>query len=367
MLGISVYPEKADKKEILEYIDLANEYGFKRIFTCLLSAPKDIEKIKKDFKEIITHGRNYGMEVILDVSPHVFNDLNINYDDLKFFSELNATGIRLDMGFDGKIEANMTNNPYDLKIELNMSSCTNYVNLIMDYNPKKSNLIGCHNFYPQKYSGLSLEHFIKCSEKFKELNLRTAAFVTSQVGLEGPWEVTQGLPTLEMHRNLAVDTQVKHMYQIGLIDDIIISNQFASKEELEKISKIKENVLKFKIKLIDNLDDLSKKIIFDDEHIYRGDINDYAVRTSETRVKYKNETIKPQNQEKILKRGTVVICNDSFGQYKAELQIIKKEIIDDELQRNVVGFIEEDELFLLDTLKPWQKFSFEECNENIKK
>lgn len=48
----------------------------------------------------------------------------------------------------------MTRNPYRLKIELNMSRGTNYLDSIMSYDPDRSNLIGCHNFYPQEYTGL---------------------------------------------------------------------------------------------------------------------------------------------------------------------------------------------------------------------
>ena len=36
-LGISVYPNNTDINEIVEYIHLAGKYGFKRVFTCLLS------------------------------------------------------------------------------------------------------------------------------------------------------------------------------------------------------------------------------------------------------------------------------------------------------------------------------------------
>ena len=104
MLGISIYPEKASIKELKQYLDLAYKYHFQRVFTCLLSAPQDLEQIKSDFKEIISYARNYNMEVILDINPDVLQALNISYDDLSFFHELNASWIRLDLGFDGKIE-----------------------------------------------------------------------------------------------------------------------------------------------------------------------------------------------------------------------------------------------------------------------
>ena len=36
-LGISVYPDKSDIKEVYEYMETAAKLGFSRIFTCFLS------------------------------------------------------------------------------------------------------------------------------------------------------------------------------------------------------------------------------------------------------------------------------------------------------------------------------------------
>lgn len=74
----------------------------------------------------------------------------------------------------------MTRNPFGIKIEINMSSGTNYVDNIMSYSPNTDNLLGSHNFYPHRYSGLGYEHFVFCSEKFRKYNLNTMAFVNSQ-------------------------------------------------------------------------------------------------------------------------------------------------------------------------------------------
>ena len=47
-LGISIYPEHASLEENKKYIDLASKYGFKRIFTCLLSVDKPKDEVKKE-------------------------------------------------------------------------------------------------------------------------------------------------------------------------------------------------------------------------------------------------------------------------------------------------------------------------------
>lgn len=357
MLGISIYPDKTSYNELKDYVDQAHKYGFKRIFTCLLSVGDDIELIKKEYTDIIEYSVSLGFEVILDVSPAVFSKLNISYNDLSFFKELGATGIRLDENYNGKLESDMTYNQYDLDIEINMSLDAPYVNNILAYEPIKSKLFGCHNFYPQRYSGLGFAYFEKTSNRFKELNVRSACFVYSQVGKVGPWPIMDGMSTLEMHRDLDIVTQVKHLLMTGLVDDIIISNQGASTFEMEQLSKLSAATPTFKIELSKN-SDLENKIIFDEAHFNRGDVNEYTIRSTQSRVKYKDHDFKCHDTNGIVPRGAVVIGNDNFGQYKGELQIIKQDILDPELTRNIVGYITGEELFLLDLLKPWQTFKF---------
>lgn len=361
MLGISIYPDKATKQEIFDYIDLAAKYRYGRIFTCLLSVEGNKEEIVKDFTEMIAHANKYNMEVYLDVAPHVFEELGLKPGDLQFFSELGAAGIRLDQSFNGSVESSMSYNQYDLNIEINMSQDVHTLDNILDFKPKQGKIIGCHNFYPQRYTGLNFEHFVNCSKRFKEKQIRSAAFVSSKAAMLGPWPIMDGLCTLEMHRDLPITTQVKHHYALGLIDDIIIGNMFASEAELKAVSEIDNSLIEFDIELADP-SKLEQQIIFNHEHFNRGDINDYMVRSTMCRVTYKNEDNPPHNSSNVLKRGTIVIGNNDFGQYKNELQIIKNEIIDENLARNIVGKIADDELFLLDLLEPWQHFKFTKRN-----
>lgn len=359
MLGISIYPEHEKQQETIDYIKLAAKYKFKRIFTCLLSVNDTKENIKKQFEKIISVARENQMEVILDIAPKVFNDLQISYDDLKFFYELGATGIRLDEGFDGLKEAQMTYNQYDLDIEINMSSGTKYVDNILSFNPNRKKLIGCHNFYPMEFSGLSLDHFIKTSKQYKKLGIRSAAFVSSKNASHGPWPIMDnGLCTLEMHRNLPITTQVKHHLMMDLVDDIIIANAFASEEELKSISEIK--IPTFEIEIFDNILDIEKQIILNESHFNRGDTSEYLIRSTQPRIKYKNCDFPKTKTSSIIKRGQIIVCNNEFANYKGELHLIKKDHYDQKERKNIVAKVVDHELFLLDWLKPWSMFHFKE-------
>jgi hypothetical protein len=357
-LGISIYPEKATIEENIAYLNLAHKYGFTRVFTCLLSVDGDKEKIVKDFKEIINEANKLGLEVIADVSPRVFGELGISYKDLSFFNDLNAYGIRLDMGFSGLEESIMTFNPYGLKIEINMSNGTRYLENIMSHKPNTENLLGCHNFYPHRYSGLSYEHFIKCSKQFKEYGIRTAAFVSSNNASFGPWPVNEGLCTVEIHRELPITIQAKHLFATGLIDDVIIANCFASEEELRALGELNRDMITFEVELVDDIPEIERKIVLEEFHFNRGDVSEYMIRSTQSRVKYKGHEFIPFNCPDI-KRGDIIIDTSLYGHYAGELQVALKDMKNSG-KTNVVGKINSDELLLLDFIEPWQKFGFVE-------
>ncbi|MEC2054477.1 DUF871 domain-containing protein [Peribacillus psychrosaccharolyticus] len=355
-LGISIYPEHSTVERDKEYIELAHKYGFKKIFTCLLSVEGDKNKIMREFKETISYANQLDMEVMVDIAPRVFGVLGISYNDLSFFADLGAYGIRLDMGFTGNEESIMTHNPYDLKIEINMSNATKYLENIMAYQPKKENLTGSHNFYPHRYAGLSYAHFQKCCEEFKKHNIHTAAFINSSAATYGPWPITEGLCTVEMHRDLPMAVQAKHLYAMGLIDEVIIANAYASEAELNALSQVDSDMQTFTINLHDTVTELEKKIVLEELHFYRGDVSDYLIRSTQSRVKYKNEEFKPTFTPDI-RRGDIIVENELYGQYKGELQIALKDMKNSG-KTNVVGRIVEEEIFLLDYLAPWDKFRF---------
>ncbi|WP_426461329.1 DUF871 domain-containing protein [Mycoplasma hafezii] len=361
MLGISIYPEKQKKQDILDYLSMCAKYGVKRVFSCLLSAEGNKEDIIQEFQEINNYATRLGMVVILDVNPRVFDKLGVSYNDLSLFKELGASGIRLDMGFDGKKEADMTYNPENLMIEINISNDNKYLDNILSYHPKISNLISSHNFYPQKYTGLSFEFFKRITQKFKDNSIITAAFVTSKNATVGPWPLSHGLCSLELLRDKSLKAQTKFLYATNLIDDVIIGDAFASEREIQEFTEASKDYITFTLttESLSSNSLIENKILFEENHFRRGDTNDFMVRSTQSRVKYKQESFKPNNTPKILKRGDVVICNNNYGQYKGELQIILQEQENIELGRNKVGQIIDEELVLLDFLEPLERFKFE--------
>lgn len=354
-LGVSVYPERSTYEKDAAYLDLAAKYGFKRVFTSLLEIKGDADTVVAGFKKVIDHANSLGMEVMVDMNPALFDQLGVTYDNLKFFKDLGAWGVRLDMGFTGAEEARMTRNPYGLKIEVNMSSGTHYIDNIMSYSPNRENLLGSHNFYPHRFSGLGQDFFNQATAMYTKYNLNTAAFINSHSATFGPWPTQDGLCTLEDHRDLPIETQVKHYVLLDTINDVIIGNAYASEAELKAAHEAwTAEYPVLKVVPDSDITKLEAELLFDNDHSYRGDRSEYLLRSTMTRVKYKDRDF-PAHHTETIHRGDVLIDNEQFGQYKGETQIALRDMPNDG-RVNVVGHLHPDEEFLLGYLKPWSGF-----------
>jgi hypothetical protein len=321
----------------------------------MLEVTRGKAAVAEKFSKIISAAKALSYEVILDIVPNIFDELQISYDDLSFFAELGADGLRLDAGFDGNKEAKLSFNPYGLIIELNMSNDVAYLDNILTYEANEPYIYGCHNFYPQEGSALPLAFFNSCSKRFKKHGIRTAAFVSSQVATGGPWDINDGLPTLEMHRHLPVEVQAKHLFATGLIDDVIVGNAYASEAELVALGQRNRYQIALTLDLLPTANPVEQEIVLENQHFRRGDITSQMVRSTQVRKDYKQEN-PPHDNEQIFQVGDIVIGNDQFGKYKNELQIVLEPHRDE--RKNKVGSIQKDELILLDYIRPWTKFRF---------
>ncbi|ETY73440.1 DUF871 domain-containing protein [Lactiplantibacillus fabifermentans] len=356
-LGVSIYPDHSDPAADKKYLATAAENGFTRIFMSMLEVSDGKAAVTAKYQDLISYAKTLGFTTTLDVAPSIFDQLGISYQDLSFFAELGADGIRLDEGFDGRQEALISFNPQELNIELNMSNNVDYLNNILSYNANDPFIYGCHNFYPQRGTGLPLDFFVACSERFKNHGIETAAFVTSPAGTIGPWSINDGLPTLEMHRDLPLSLQTQHLFATNLIDCVLIGNAYASDEELQQLGALNRYQLTLPVQVNTTASPVEKEIMLTAQHVRRGDITDQVVRSTEVRKTYADVANPQHGATHDFQRGDVVIGNDSFGKYKNELQIVLQPHHDE--RKNLVGTISDTAAFLLDYVTPWAKFKLE--------
>ena len=306
-LGLSIYLKdiKIDK----EYLELGIKYGFTRLFMSLLK----VDEVS-DYIKLIKYAKELGYEVVVDVNQ----DLKISY------KELGVNLLRLD---EGNIDI-----AKDL-LEINAS-------IKQDYNGYK---YACHNFYPLKYTGLNLDYFNELNKDLKKHNINIGAFVSSNENHAfGPWPINEGLCSLECHRYLPIDVQVKHLFILG-IDTVIIANAYATEEELKACQEALLNPNTLHIETIEN--SVIENKIIDEKHYLREEKNDTVLRSTLPRLIYKKYPIYKKDYYQLYK-GDVVIVNETIPHYKGELHILKKDIKNDG-RYNLVGRIPKEEHLLL--------------------
>ena len=357
-LGISVYPEHTTKEKAYAYIRKAGSLGFKRVFTCFLSVTESKEDTIRNFREFCDVAHEAGMIVSADTNPEVFRKLDATPYDLSVFHEIGLDIIRLDGHFGDVEDIAITHNPYGIRIEYNASGTIAIDNLIR-CGADAENMCFCSNFFPQRHTGMGLDRYIELTKRYHDANMRVASFVSSQQeNTFGPWPVYDGLPTLEMHRDLPIDLQLRHLNAINLCQDMLIGNCFASDEELEILAQTDLTKINLKIELEEGISETEKKIIDWDRHQHRDDCNDLIIRSSWPRVEFRGQNIPVRKRsEKLFHRGDVVIVNDNLEHYRGEIWVLLKDIeLSDEY--NVVGHLAPHEDILLEWIRPRYLFGF---------
>lgn len=361
-LGLAIYPAKAEEQKIIDYLEMATKYQYEWIFTSMLAVheqSEDNEKLKRIFKR----AKELGYQLQVDVSPKVFTALEIDPSDLSYFADLGVNAIRLDEAFNGQIESVMTYNPYGIEIIINASSDIHYLDLILDYQANTQNITACHNFYPQAFTGLADDFFVATSQRIKSKGIKTAAFINGPSGKICSSYEKEGACTLESHRHKSVVSQVRELKYGNLIDDIYFSTMFISEEELKQVRAIyyEEAMITLDIEAQCSLTTLEQAII-NEFHVYRGDISQYMIRSTQSRIKYQNEAMPVHNAQAELKRGDVVILNDNYDNYAKELHVVLSDFKPNNHKYNLVAQISAEQLRLLTLIKPWGKFKL-----NLKK
>lgn len=355
-LGISVYPEHTTKDKAYAYMRLAGSLGFKRVFTCFLSVKESKDDLVRNFKEFCSVAHEAGLIVSADTNPQVFEHIGATPYDLSLFHEIGLDIIRLDGNFGAPADAAITHNPYGIKIEYNASGTIAIDNLIRT-GADRENMCMCSNFFPQRHTGMSLDRYIELTSRYQKENMRIASFISSQEkNTNGPWPVYDGLPTLEMHRDLPIDLQLRHMNAVNMCQDIMVGNCFASEAELKAMADTDLTKINVKVEAVGDLTATEKEILLWDKHQNRDDANEWIVRSSWPRIIFAGKNIPARSVNGFTAhRGDVLIVNDNLEHYRGELWLVLKDM-DVSNEYNLVGRISPNEQILLNWIKPCYGF-----------
>ncbi len=361
-LGISLYPEFASAEENFDYLRRAAAHGFDVLFLALLGADGTYEEVVERYLPYTRLAHELGFEIFCDVNPMVLKRLGVGISmfqggiDLTFFKELGIDAMRLDLGMSDLEEAALAKNADGIKVCINGAAVTDHVGALLSCGAPREALVGCHNYYPHRYTGVSLDYFMRGTEHWAKRGMRLQAFVSSDAPEAfGPWSVTEGLPTLEMHRDLPIEVQLKHFVMMGCVSDVLIGNCFATDDELAAMERANSDRVRFTTRLVDGLpQDMARRLGMNLS--VRGDCTSgYMIRTLESRMD--PAPVEPFNTVDI-ERGDVIIDNRLYGQYAGEVQIALAPMKNSG-KTNVVGHIDDCEHVLLDYLAAGTRFAFD--------
>lgn len=360
-LGVSLYPERSTFEKDVAYLERAANRGFDVLFIALLPGKGGAAELKAQYGPLLNRAKELGFEISADVNPMVFDRLGVNASffrgqiDLSLFADLGVDVLRLDIGLSDIEMAFLSKNRWGIKVCVNAAAAYDPIDHVIRAGGDPEMLVGCMNYYPHRYTGVSIERYCRARDVWNAHGLRFQTFVTSQApGQFGPWPVTEGLPTCEDHRDLPMGVQVKHLLMMGGVDDIVVGNAYADDEELDAMAAARDEALCLKVRCVEGLPE-AQRLLLGCAMSKRGDSGDYLIRTLETRIGNASPIV-PFNTVDI-HRGDVLIDNDLYGQYSGEVQIARREMKNSG-KTNVAGHIDADEVFLIDVIRGGQSFGF---------
>lgn len=378
-LGISVYPDLRPLEEIEKYFELASRYGVSRVFSSMFSVEGTKEEVLEYFRKLIAAAHKNHLKVSLDVNPMCFEKMGASPEDLSVFKEIEVDMLRMDLSYGPEGDAKLVKNPYGIEIEFNNSP--EIVKRLLKSGVDAGEIQVCHNFYPQRYTAMKWDKFVKKNQEIKAIDrkVRISAFISSTApGTHGVWDAVCGLPTVEKLRMLPLDLQARMMLATGDVDNLLIGNAYASEEEFKGLQEVVQEssrlnkdhmdptlkmlvdhgiislekpIKRLRVTLDPEVTEKEKEVLFDFvPHLEMGDSSEWIWRTRISRFKYSQpgEVIEPRKVEgETFQAGDVVIVNDNYKHYAGEIQIVKIPIVNDGT-RNRIGRLDEEEYQMMD-------------------
>lgn len=323
--GVSLYVGSGFEKNAY-MLEKAYEAGARYAFTSLHIPEETSVEYQRDVRDLIKFCGEKGVHLIADVSPHTLEKLGVSR--LEELADFGIEYVRLDYGFDAQriIELSRV-----FHVVFNASTITeDVIRVWQEERADFSRFAACHNYYPKRYTGLSIECVARSNAYLKSLGFQTLAFIPGDSEKRGP--LFEGLPTIEEHRDhtgvlLACDALELYDAQT---DIILIGDISASESVWKWLQAFSEGYVPLRVELGDTYDYLYGRVQHD-----RVDSSDYLIRSQESRlwsdvsvVEVPAATAVPLTAKKgdLLPVGTILVSTAEYGRYAGEVFITKKEL-----------------------------------------
>lgn len=322
MLGVSVYFKDLN----YTYLKECSKLGIHYVFTSLHIPEEDYSHIETLLPQFIEMCNDYNLYLVCDVSPVTFEKLNINYGDFQSLFDIGIRYLRLDYGFDD-IEY-IKKLVHNFRVILNASVVNeNLLKELISSKIDMNKVVFMHNFYPKRFTGLSIMQFEEKNNLFLKYHLKTQAFVCGDDLKRFP--LYEGLPTLEKHRDTNPFIAAVELIKKYHVQDVFIGDSQSKIETLQYINEyINNNVIHIKVHLEKEYENY-----YDNIFKARQDQSEYSIRLNTSRT----PKVPIYHNIKRLK-GSITIDNTLMGRYSGEIQLVKRDMPAD-ARVNVIGFI----------------------------
>ena len=285
-----------------------------------------------------------GYRIIADVSTKTVAQFGCT-DLTELAKKLRLWALRIDYGFSREeIEAMAEKMP----IVLNASTTTPEDARAIA--AKGKHVMAMHNFYPRPETGLDADYLRETTEMLQNAGLKVLAFIPGDSQKRGP--VFEGLPTLEVHRNVIPSAAFADLALNYGLDEIFVGDPGISQKETDRISRFcQEGILSIPCEIHENWQHL-----YDQVFTCRMDSPKRLIRFQESRVySCQGQTTERYNCVQ-RKRGCLTIDNLRYGRYSGEIMLIRSDLPADD-RVNVIGHVPENALLLLDLIGRGAKFT----------
>lgn len=207
-----------------------------------------------------------------------------------------------------------------------------------------------HNFYPRPETGLDEDYLSESTKELQAAGLKVLAFIPGDTQRRGP--LSEGLPTLEAHRNVLPSAAFVDLTQQFGMDEIFLGDPGITEQEARRIARFCEEGI---ISIPASLDERY-------EHLYgcvftcRVDSPKRLIRFQESRIySCQGDAVEPGNCGERL-RGAITIDNCRYGRYSGEIMMVREDLKADP-RVNIIGHVPECAYLLMDNIRRGQKFT----------
>lgn len=363
--GVSVYPALEDPEEFQaaqEYIRLAHDLGYHEVFSSLHLPEQDCTSSLGMVRELGEFVDALGMEWILDISGKMLRRILEDPVLSRQMREIPLHWLRLDYGVTPEETCRLARTLQVPGLMLNASVLSRrevdfLVPTLRRMEPQMA-LRAHHNFYPRPETGLSMEFMVQRSRQYLPYGVPVTACVAS---LQHPrLPLGAGLPTVEAHRNAGCLRASRELLATGVVDDLLIGDPFASKEELQMVADACRGVpLAVRFVAAPGITGQEREIVFGGIHHARPDEAADAIRSQTSREMATPGAKVPARPQEPRRRLAVTVDNENYQRYSGELQLVTRDLPGDP-RVNVAGWVHPDDAWKVAVITPGSDFYFTE-------